>query len=105
MTIDLTTLDAYEQPSDELRTLWKKYSRTDHAEFANHSDIDELDTSKPGDFRLAGHIPLEKLTKSFQLLECNGQDIPNITKDAPIYYHPLLHGNYVLSKSCNLHNL
>jgi len=104
MTIDLTTLDAYEQPSDELRTLWKKYSRTDHAEFANHPDIDELDTSKPGDFCLAGHIPLKKLKKSFQLLQGNNQEIPNVTKDASIYYHPLLPGTYALSKSYSLHN-
>ncbi|KAI0395475.1 hypothetical protein F5Y17DRAFT_474366 [Xylariaceae sp. FL0594] len=93
MAIDLTTLDAHEQPSDELRTVWKQYSRTEHAEFANHPDIDELDVSKPGDFKIAGHIPAEKLRKSFELLQGNDdQEVPDITKDAPIYYHPLLPG-------------
>ncbi|TGJ79499.1 hypothetical protein E0Z10_g9263 [Xylaria hypoxylon] len=92
MTIDLATLDAHEQPSDELRAFWKKYSRTDHAEFVNHPDIDELDVSSPGDFQLAGSIPGEKLKKSFQILQGDGQNAPELTKDAPIYSHPLLPG-------------
>ncbi|KAF2965081.1 hypothetical protein GQX73_g8495 [Xylaria multiplex] len=92
MTIDLSTLDAHEQPSDELRTLWKKYSRTDHAEFANHPDIDELDVSNPGDFRLVDAIPGEKVKEAFRALRDDGQDTPEATKDAPIYSHPLLPG-------------
>ncbi|KAI0533426.1 hypothetical protein GGR58DRAFT_516929 [Xylaria digitata] len=96
MTIDLSTLDAHEQPSDELRTLWKKYSRTDHVEFVNHPDIDELDVSSPGNFRLVGSIPGERIKESFRVLQGDGQDTPEATKDAPIYSHPLLPGLLVL---------
>jgi hypothetical protein len=95
MTIDLTTLDAHEQPSDELRTLWKKYSRTDHAEFANHPDIDELDVLNPGDFQLSSHISKETLEESFQLLQSNDQSTPQALEDVPIYFHPLLPGIYL----------
>ncbi|KAJ2991184.1 hypothetical protein NUW58_g2610 [Xylaria curta] len=93
MTIDLTTLDAHEQPSDELRTLWKGYSRTDHGEFINHPDIDELDVSSPGGFRLASHIPGGKLKESFQLLQGHA---PESMNDSPIYSHPLLPGLLIL---------
>ncbi|GAP89419.2 putative alkylated DNA repair protein [Rosellinia necatrix] len=97
MTIDLTTLDAHEQPSDELRALWKKYYRTDHAEFPNHPDIDELDVSSPGDFQIAGHISTERLKESFQHLEIGIQNASDlITNDVPIYFHPLLPGLLIL---------
>lgn len=92
MTIDLTTIDAHEQPSDELRAQWKKYSRTDHAEFVNHPDIDELDIDKQGDFQLAGNIPSGKLKDAFQSLHGNIHNAPELAKDAPIYFHPLLPG-------------
>ncbi|KAI0201618.1 hypothetical protein F4808DRAFT_107145 [Astrocystis sublimbata] len=94
MTFDLTTLDAHEQPSDELRRLWKGYSRTEHAEFAKHPDIDELDVSDPGDFQLIDHIPAEKLKQSFQLLDSEVELEP--PKDAPIYFHPLLPGLLII---------
>ncbi|KAI1177114.1 hypothetical protein F4777DRAFT_227466 [Nemania sp. FL0916] len=94
--MDLTTLDAHEQPSDELRALWKKYYRTDHAEFANHPDIDELDASKPRDFQLAGNIPSEKLRKSFQFLEDEGENGRCVIEDVPIYFHPLLPGLLIM---------
>ncbi|KAI1164389.1 hypothetical protein F5B18DRAFT_615320 [Nemania serpens] len=96
MTIDLTTLDAHEQPSDELRALWKKYSRTDHAGFVNHPDIDELDISKQGDFQLAGNIPSEKLKDAFQFLHGDIQNVAESPKDAPIFFHPLLPGLLIL---------
>ncbi|KAI8631236.1 hypothetical protein F5Y19DRAFT_25026 [Xylariaceae sp. FL1651] len=94
MTIDLTTLDAHEQPSDELRALWKRYSRTDHAEFVNHPDIDELDVSNStGGFQATGYIPNEKLKDSFRHLQGDGTwDAGEDVKDAPIYFHPLLPG-------------
>lgn len=92
MTIDLTTLDAHEQPSDELRTHWKKYSRTDHAEFINHPDIDELDVQSPGDFQLAGHISKDTLQESFKLLQGHDQKAPEAANEVPIYFHPLLPG-------------
>ncbi|KAJ8120957.1 hypothetical protein O1611_g10225 [Lasiodiplodia mahajangana] len=96
MTLDLTTLDAHEQPSDELRAFWKKYYRTDYADFVNHPDIDELDVANPGDFQPAGSISGEKLKESFQLLQGNLQDAPEVIKDAPIYFHPLLPGLLIM---------
>ncbi|KAI1123266.1 hypothetical protein F5Y10DRAFT_56415 [Nemania abortiva] len=96
MTLDLTTLDAHEQPSDELKALWKKYYRTDHAEFINHPDIDELDVANPGDFQHAGSIPSEKLKESFRLLQGDVQNVPEVTEDVPIYFHPLLPGLLII---------
>ncbi|TRX92396.1 hypothetical protein FHL15_006782 [Xylaria flabelliformis] len=83
MAIDLTTLDAHEQPSDELRAHWKTYSRTDHAEFVKHPDIDELDISNPGDFRLVDHIPGERLKESFRLLQGHVKTTPDLMHDSP----------------------
>ncbi|KAI1638297.1 hypothetical protein F4809DRAFT_601221 [Biscogniauxia mediterranea] len=102
MTLDLTTLDAHEQPSDELRRLWKNYQRTDHTEFANHPDIDEVVPSEEGgQFQLAGKIPSEKLRSAFQQFEgvdggVAAKDATGELKDAPIYFHPLLPGLLIL---------
>ncbi|KAI5918140.1 hypothetical protein F4810DRAFT_603087 [Camillea tinctor] len=101
MTLDLTTLDAHEQPSDELRGLWKKYYRTDHTEFVNHPEIDEVRTEEEGgQFKLAGTIPSEKLRSAFQKLQGEdgpaSKDIAYDLKDAPIYFHPLLPGLLIL---------
>ncbi|KAI0112569.1 hypothetical protein GGR51DRAFT_547096 [Nemania sp. FL0031] len=105
MTLDLTTLDAHEQPSDELRALWKKYYRADHADFVNHPDIDELDVANPGDFQPAGSIPSEKLKESFQVLQGDLLDTPEVTEDAPIYFHPLLPGTSPHLESGYLHGV
>ncbi|KAI2621346.1 hypothetical protein GGS21DRAFT_384749 [Xylaria nigripes] len=97
MNLDLTTLDAHEQPADELRALWKNYSRTDHAAFANHPDIDELDVNSPGDFQLTGHLPAAIVKESFKLLQADAQYVhPDIVEDVPIYFHPLLPGLLIL---------
>ena len=93
MTIDLTTLDAHEQPPDELRAKWKKYSRTDHAEFIHHPDIDELHSTPDGTpFKLAGHIPRDKIVDSFKELGGPQWPVDDRIQDAPIYFHPLLPG-------------
>ncbi|KAK5625974.1 hypothetical protein RRF57_001690 [Xylaria bambusicola] len=96
MTLDLTTLDAHEQPSDELRARWKAIKLTDHAEFVNHPDIDELDVSNPGDFQLHGQIPGEKLKESFRILQSDGENALGTPNDVPIYFHPLLPGLLIL---------
>ncbi|KAI1504758.1 hypothetical protein F5X99DRAFT_370898 [Biscogniauxia marginata] len=97
MTLDLTTLDAHEQPSDELRGLWKKYYRTDHAEFVNHPDIDEVSLSDDGgSFQLAGKIPGEKLRNAVQQLEGDDITAAAAVKDVPIYFHLLLPGLLIL---------
>lgn len=93
MTLDLTTLDAHQQPDPELKATWKRYSRTDHGEFINHPDIDELDvTDINSPFKLAGHIPSETLKSSFEKLEGREWDVKEALQDAPIYFHPLLPG-------------
>ena len=92
MTIDLTTLDPYEQPSDELRAAWKAYKLTDHVKFANHPDIDELDVSNLGDFHLSGHTSGKKLKESFRILQGDDERVPEVPNDVPIYFHPLLPG-------------
>lgn len=90
MTLDL---DAHEQPDDGLKAIWKKYSKTDYSEFVNHPDIDELDATKDDSpFKLAGHVPRERLVSSFQQLEDVNWDEDQTLQDAPFYFHPLLPG-------------
>jgi len=92
MTADIASLDAHEQPSDELRAKWKAYSKTEAADLLSRHDIDDLrDPAKAAQFVLAGEIPIQRLRTSFDHLS------PDITsrlelEDAPIYYHPLLPG-------------
>lgn len=92
MTADITSLDAHEQPSDELRAKWKAYSKTEAADLLARHDIDDLQIpEKAAQFVLAGEIPTEQLRTSFNHLS------PDITSklelhSAPIYYHPLLPG-------------
>lgn len=93
MAVDLQSFDAHEQPSDELRALWKSYHKTDHAKFVNHPNIDELPTpGKPGAFCSAGNIPVERLRSAFSQIEGNAWDPNQVVQDAPLYYHPLLPG-------------
>ncbi|KAI1374419.1 alkylated DNA repair protein AlkB [Hypoxylon crocopeplum] len=93
MTLDLTALDAHEQPDDDLKTTWKRYSRTNHTEFVNHPDIDELDpTDEKSAFKIAGHIPRERLLNSLKQLEDVSWDENHALQDAPFYFHPLLPG-------------
>jgi hypothetical protein len=99
MTVDLQSFDAHEQPSDELRTLWKSYQRTDHAKFVNHHpDIDELPTpGNPGAFCSAGQVPVDRLRNAFSQIEGDTWNPEVVVQDAPLYYHPLLPG------TCHVH--
>ncbi|KAI1141687.1 alkylated DNA repair protein AlkB [Hypoxylon sp. FL0543] len=93
MTVGFATLDAHEQPDEELKATWKKYSRTDHKDFISHPDIDELDfTNSKGTFKLAGHVSSERLVDSFKQLEGADWDETQVVQDAPFYFHPLLPG-------------
>ncbi|KAI2633162.1 alkylated DNA repair protein AlkB [Hypomontagnella submonticulosa] len=93
MTLDLTTLDAHEQPDEKLKATWKGYSKTEHTDFIDHPDIDELDPSDDkSPFKLAGHVPSEKLLRSFKQLEGAEWDEKRMVQDAPFYFHPLLPG-------------
>ena len=92
MTVDISSLDAHEQPSDELRAKWKAYSKTEAADLLARHDIDDLRSpKKAAEFMLSSNIPTDQLRTAFNHLS------PDITsnlklEDAPIYYHPLLPG-------------
>jgi hypothetical protein len=95
MTVDLSSLDAHEQPSEELKGTWKAYSRTDHSAFAEHPDIDDLSvTEKAKEFCPAGHIPSEQLIDAFRRIEGENWTPDQVVHDAPIYFHPLLPGPF-----------
>ena len=91
--LDINHLDAHEQPSDELRAKWKAFSKAEPKDLLNSRVIDDLQDSEiAAEFCLAGTIPVETLNRSFR--EICPSDAPEFqsTKDAPIYYHPLLPG-------------
>lgn len=93
MTVDIKDLDAHEQPSDELRAKWKAFSRADQKELLNSSGIDDLQSAESAtEFRLAGTIPAETLNRSFRHICTDLGPEVQASKDAPIYYHPLLPG-------------
>lgn len=94
MTADITTLDAHEQPSDEMRAKWKGYSKSDQKDLFNSKDIDDLRVpEKAAQFVVAGKIPVEQLQSSFDHLQPGISSTLDL-QDAPIYYHPLLPGEY-----------
>lgn len=93
MTVDLSSLDAHEQPSEALKGTWKSYSKTDSSDFLSHPDIDDLSVpEKAKEFCTAGHIPSERLISAFQRIEGQNWEAGRVVKDAPIYFHPLLPG-------------
>lgn len=93
MTLDLTTLDAHEQPSDHLRKIWKGYSRTDGAATLNGGNVDDLSVSeKLAEFQQAGSIPAEKIRTALSRLDEHDPSIPEVQQDAIVYHHPLIPG-------------
>lgn len=93
MTVDISELDAHEQPSEYLRALWKTCSKADQESLLDENDIDDLRSpAKASEFRIARTIPVDTLNKSFAILD--GQDKPPVraAEDANVYYHPLLPG-------------
>ncbi|KAI1843423.1 hypothetical protein JX265_013305 [Neoarthrinium moseri] len=95
MAVDLQSLDAHEQPSDELRALWKSYQKTDHAAFVGHPDIDELparDAEDLGEFRLSGRIPSEEVRRALQMIGGAEWEPDGDVSDAPLFHHPILPG-------------
>jgi len=100
MTAEITELDAHEQPSDELRAKWKGYAKADQKDLIENvsRDIDDLTLAeKAAEFCLAGTIPAEQLNRSFSHL-CPSDASVTVEQDAPIYYHPILPGNYTLTQ-------
>lgn len=93
MTVDLTTLDAHEQPSDHLRKIWKGYSRTDNASIVTGGGIDDLSVpEKLAEFQKAGSIPAEKVRTALSRLAEDDPSIAQVREDAVIYHHPLIPG-------------
>lgn len=95
MTVDLTTLDAHEQPSDHMRAIWKGYAKTDKADLLKSHDIDDLSLpEKAAEFKKAGTISAEKLLAAFLRLADGDPSvvIPPVDEDAVIYHHPLIPG-------------
>lgn len=93
MTVDLTTLDAHEQPSDLMRATWKSYAKADKADLLSGGDIDDLSVpEKAAQFQKAGVIPAEKLERAFKSLIGEGSSMPQVKEDATILYHPILPG-------------
>jgi hypothetical protein len=97
MTVDLSSLDAHEQPSDQLKSTWKAYSKLEHRDFVNHADVDDLQVpKKAAEFCSAGTIPSEKIASACKSIEGEAWDDRPVD-DAPIYYHPMLPGKSKMS--------
>ncbi|PSS03395.1 hypothetical protein BD289DRAFT_478560 [Coniella lustricola] len=93
MAIDLTTLDAHEQPSDHMRAIWKGYSRREKADLLNSGDIDDLLVpEKAAEFCKAGSIPADRIKTAFSHLTGDGPESHQVEQDADIYYHSILPG-------------
>ncbi|EAQ85276.1 hypothetical protein CHGG_09290 [Chaetomium globosum CBS 148.51] len=90
MTVDIKHLDAHEQPSDELRAKWKVFAKTEPKDLRSE-DIDDLQNPESAaEFCLAGTLPVDTLNRSFRQICPDDDSEFQATKDAPIYYHPLL---------------
>jgi hypothetical protein len=98
--VDISELDAHEQPSDELRAAWKSYSKADQDAILKGNDIDDLSRpEKAAEFVCAGTISRQQLLESFgHILEGEVSSSLVVEKDAPIYYHPILPGKSSMAK-------
>lgn len=93
MTVDLTTLDAHEQPSDHMRAIWKGYAKAEKADLLNDGDIDDLLVpEKVAEFQKAGSIPADKIRTAFASLAGDDPSVPQVEEDIAIYHHPILPG-------------
>lgn len=93
MTAEIKSLDAHEQPSDELRARWKRYSKMEQADLFKSDEIDDLSSpEKAAGFVQAGEIKAEQIVRSFSHLHKERSHRLSVEQDAPIYYHPILPG-------------
>lgn len=91
MAVDLTDLDAHQQPSDEMRAEWKSFSRQDPLSVLQDPRIDDprapLEVSG---FRVVKSLPQAQLAKSFAHLD------PELSSyaegDCSVIHHPLIPG-------------
>lgn len=90
--VDITELDAHEQPSAQLRAIWKSHSKADQNSLLGSGVIHDLQSPEVlKQFSIAGEIQTEKLKAAFQHVdpELQMDDVANV----PIYFHPLLPGS------------
>lgn len=93
MTVDVTTLDAHEQPSDQMRAIWKGFAKTNQDILLKEGNIDDLSIPEiAAEFQKAGTIPVEKIREAFSCLENDNQSLSPVEDDAVIYYHPIIPG-------------
>lgn len=92
--VDITELDAHEQPSAQLKAIWKSISRTDQKELLNGDTLDDIQSPKKlSDFVLAGQVSAAQLEAAFRhVLPDSSEDAP--LRDVPIYVHHLIPGPF-----------
>lgn len=92
MTADINDLDAHEQPSAELKGMWKTVSKTEQDDLIQSGEIDDLSSPQTlAELRVSGTISANTLNTTFKSFLSDRQ-LPEIDEDATIYYHPLLPG-------------
>lgn len=96
MTVDsLTALDAHEQPSEQLKSKWKSYSKTEKPELLSSGDIDDFQVpEKAAQFCTAGTIPAEQIRNAFSQLDEHVSSTVQVEEDATVYHHHLLPGKF-----------
>lgn len=95
MTVSLAELDAHEQPSDEMRTEWKQFSRMEPSVVVQDPRIDDprLPLSENG-FQTAGQIDKSQVADAFAELGDEFREFAD--RDIPIIFHSLLPGMFTL---------
>jgi hypothetical protein len=91
MTVNLTELDAHEQPSDRMRAQWKEFSRKEPSEIIDNAQIDDPRAPlEQSGFVLFSSLPKEQVASSFAQL--GPEYVKYAERDAPVIHHPLLPG-------------
>lgn len=92
MTVDnLHELDAHEQPSDQMKALWKSYSKAEQKDILGSQDVDDLHTEACRDeFITTSSIRASDIKGAFSKFDPEGSY--EAVEDAPMYYHELLPG-------------
>lgn len=94
MTVNLTELDAHEQPSDQMRAQWKAFSRKEPSELIEDPFVDDprAPLEKSG-FVAYSSLPKEQVARSFA--ELGPEYVKYAERDATIIHHPLLPGEFL----------
>jgi hypothetical protein len=91
MTVEISDLDAHEQPSERMRATWKGFSKADQCNLLNGPDIDDPRSEEQRhEYCVAGQISADRIAKAFSRV--TQQDHTAEAQDASILYHPLLPG-------------